>query len=107
MLENGEPDARLIHRYHTQKRQRHTRDRETQTQTVAGKAVLGLLRYDLISLPLLCYGMTRADPCREEGSMKFGINVWVTDKNLQALALSTSGATLNPAKRTKYDHRNR
>lgn len=34
--------------------------------------------------------------------MKFGINVWVTDKNLQALALSTSGATLNPAKRTKY-----
>jgi hypothetical protein len=37
--------------------------------------------------------------------MKFGINVWVTDKNLQALALSTSGATLNPAKRTKYDYR--
>lgn len=36
----------------------------------------------------------RADPVKEEGYLKFGLNIWVTDKNLQALAFSTAGAVL-------------
>ncbi len=60
VLENGEPDPRLVH---------------------------------------------RADPVREEGMLKFGINVWVVDKNLQALAFSSGGTVLDankvvPGKRT-------
>lgn len=40
----------------------------------------------------------RADPVREEGHLKFGINIWITDKNLGALSFSTSGAILDPNK---------
>ncbi|GAB5032928.1 phf isoform b [Nannochloropsis oceanica] len=48
----------------------------------------------------------RADPVREEGHLKFGINIWITDKNLGALTLSTThGVILDhnkviPGKRT-------
>jgi hypothetical protein len=40
----------------------------------------------------------RGDPIREEGFMKFAINIWITDKNLQALAFSNSGVVLDPSK---------
>lgn len=36
----------------------------------------------------------RADPVKEEGYLKFGLNIWVTDKSLQALAFSTAGTVL-------------
>ena len=32
--------------------------------------------------------MHRADPVKEEGYLKFGLNIWVTDKNLQVRCAS-------------------
>eukprot|EP00624_Nannochloropsis_granulata_P001633 evm.model.NODE_18033_length_94466_cov_20.978998.21 len=41
----------------------------------------------------------RADPVREEGHLKFGINIWITDKNLGVLTFSTThGVILDPNK---------
>ncbi len=82
----------LSFRLHRQPKQTQVHLLSTHTQPKRLRAVLfcNVLESGEPDLRLL----HRADPVKDEGCLKFGINIWVTDKNLQALALSTAGAVL-------------